>query len=864
MPRLVDPQATERPVPRPPGGIVRLADTGPGDVGRGISSLGQGLQAGEEEIYRIQKIEEDRVNGLVAEDAFTKLRERQLDLSMGKENGFMQQKGSAAVTRPIFKEWTQRFDDAQKEVGASLTNNHQRERFATKANMARLQYQEEILRHLSQQGEVYAKEVYDGTVAVEQRNAVSRWDSPNDVGISLERIRHAVDERADTNHWPPEYRDAAMKMEQGKVHSAVVQEAIHSGNYRYAQEWYNQHREDIDLTTAKQLETAVKDGAQKDLMNGYTADYLADQDDSKALGALRNKVLTDQGLHEDRKNILVGRIQNREYVLERRQEVQEERRLRHIERGVSELNANTLAGFEPSQDQFAPLLEAAKGTELESQVHQAIDLANATRSFRNMPPLQQEQTLTTVEAGIRTEPTKFDRRVVNAWRSIFDAQRRQATESPVGFAVQQGIITPPQPLDLSKPEAMTDALTERLSIARGMSSRYQVPFKPLTPEEVKLLSTTLNQATVEQKRNYLGSLSNATGKDTEGFIAIMSQLAPDDPVTAIAGSQAARGRNAEADLMLRGQAILRPATKSDGKPDTGHLLPMPKETDMRLAFDNYVREAFAGKPEARSAHYQAAKAAYAAISVDAGDKDTEVFNKDRWKQAMGAALGQVEEYNSRRVVLPTGYDYSQFRDETRARITDAVGQGGLDPSWTEGRLRDLPLESIGDGRYVFRSGDKVVVDKGGRPVILDFNEHFGARSSSGVISRPGPREPMIEPQLIAPPSLDPVPPELQRLRDEKRAQMLQAELKADPTNEALKREIAFDEDRRRKQAAAPAAAPPLPPSGSMGPESMSASEEQAAWTSRFSPKYLEGEKRLRELRQQSLDAARKRKRTPNP
>lgn len=50
--------------------------------------------------------------------------------------------------------------------------------------------------------------------------------------------------------------------------------------------------------------------------------------------------------------------------------------------------------------------------------------------------------------------------------------------------------------------------------------------------------------------------------------------------------------------------------------------------------------------------------------------------------------------------------------------------------------------------------------------------------------------------LIASPSLDRVPPDLQRARDRRRSQLLQDELAANPNDEALKREIGFDEQRQ--------------------------------------------------------------------
>jgi len=467
------------------------------------------------------------------------------------------------------------------------------------------------------------------------------------------------------------------------------------------------------------------------------------------------------------------------------------------------------------------------------------------------------------EAAIREDPTKFDRNVLNAWRQIHDAQRKQVTEDPVTFAMRQGSIPVPFPVDLSDPEPAADALTDRFGIARAVSARYNAPFKPLTREEVAVMSSALSHGSPEMKRDYLAKLARATSRDPDGYMALMGQIAPDDPVTAIAGAMAGRQENRAADLMLRGQAILRPPAKGDGRPDSGGLLPMPSETELRSDFDSTVRDALTASPKARSAHYQAAKAIYAAMSADAGDKDTKTLDRDRWEDAITMAVGQIEKYNGRRMVLPRGYDVDQFEDRidevvqsitkgsqeaqvrlgetTRLRESEvkrlkASGKllepgnieqerqrlfrlpGGdysttllhsmnvdidgkevllptvdeqgrqmseqeaidryrqtgehlgkfrtpeaaaafgqmlsqtqaaripifernlylLNPAWTADRLLDLPLENIGDNRYVFRSGDGAVSDIFGRAVILDL---------SGP--QPAPRAPQSSPYVDA-------------------------------------------------------------------------------------------------------------------
>lgn len=745
MAKLTDPSTLERPIPRLIGGGARLPAVTPSATqGQGMASLGRDLAG-------IADAEIDRINALRAEEAINRLRESQLDLTVGEQNGFTRMKGAEAVTKPIFQDWSKRFDDAERTIGGTLANDAQRSRFKKAADVARLQFKEGLLSHMAKESDTYAKQVYDGVVVTEQQNAAARWNSANDVGLSLTRISNAVDERAERYGWDKAYRDVVLQQEHGKVHAAVVGQAIASGDYTYAKGWYDQYRNDIDPATAKQLAVAVQNGEQKDLTNRYNSEYLANENSLPALDQLRKRILGDQSLNEDRRNILVGRIQSRQYVLERRNEVEETKRLRIIDRGLGELNASTLAGFEPNAEQFQPLLDLAQGTELEGEVARAIYLADATREFRHSTPLRQEKMLTQAETAIRTNPTKFDRRVVEAWRTIHDNQKRQVQEAPVSFAIRQGLIEPPTPVDLANPDQAGEALGERFAIARSVSTRYQAPFKPLTEEEVSVLKNTLDLANPTQKRDYFAKLRVAAGEDAPGYMAIMAQLAPDDPVTAIAGSVAALGRNQAADLMLRGQQILRPSKNTDGKPD-GALLPMPPENDMRAEFDNQIREVFAGKAEQRNAHYQATKAIYAALSLDAGDKDTKIFDDDRFAQAMELAIGQIENYQGRRIVLPPNMDYGQFRDGVQDRIGQILsgsqtastrfaaiqglptekqteqlgviaksGQYLLDPSWTASRLEDLPLESVGNGRYVFRNGDGMLVDRLGRPVVIDFN-----------------------------------------------------------------------------------------------------------------------------------------------
>lgn len=826
MPKLTDPLSRERPIPSLVGSVALQPDGGPSDAAaRGLQLMGRAIGEGAQQLYHAQKIEEERVNTMAAEDAFTKLRQKQLDLTSGETEGFVQQKGAAAVTKPVLKEWSKRFDDAETSIASGLTNDQQRQKFKVRADISRLQYQDDLLRHLGQQSDVYSKEVYDGTVAVEQRNAVARWDSPNDVALSLDRVKSAVEDRAERYGWAAPYRDATLLIEQGKIHSAVVGQAIASGSFKYAEDWYNQHRADIDLGTAKQLEIAVRDGTQKELTAGYTADFLANRDSPKGLSTLEGKILSDKTLDPTRQNMLVGRVQARSDILERRALAFQQHRERVLEKAISTVNQNTLAGFEPSPQQMSPVLDAAKGTAMEAQAKQMVQLANATREFRLATPVQQEKYLADFEAAMRKDPTRFDIKTLDALRSINANQKRQVDDDPVGFATKQGFVEP-KPLDLSKPAEQAEALQERFAITRSMRDTHQAPMKPLTPQEATLVGNGLKRASPTEKSEYFAGLSQASGGDVEGYSAVMSQLAPDDPVTAIAGDYANKKRVMASTLMLRGQAMLQPSRKDDGQPDKGKLWPMPPEKEMNQAFSDYEQNAFAGSPQARNAYYQSTKAVYVTLSSDEGD-GTGVFDSDRWEKSVKLSTGGIAKYKGKAIVMPYGYGMSEFKDDVSRKIDQIMVRSGgptnfspefdttltpeqetrfqawkaknapkdsgqdydlrgaylagvkpaADGHWpdtfkkpnhptfsdqsryarygnpghwegtkyvppapgskpgkaislvgrlatnvTADKLRDMRLESAGDGKYVFIAGDNVLLDRAGNRVIMDFND----------------------------------------------------------------------------------------------------------------------------------------------
>lgn len=755
--KLPDPATAlgARPTPRPSTAVASYNVQDTTSVGHIIAQSGNAIgEAGRildrtgDEIFARQKVEQEKQDTVRAEDAFTKLRERQLDLTVGEQNGFQQVKGGAADNK-LLTEWQKRFQDASTEIEGTLQNDDQKQKFRTRAQATGIQFQHELLNHIAKESDVFAKESYEGGLKIEQRNAAARWQDPEAVDFSLTRTDALVAERARQQNWPKEFAEAIRLQETGKVHSAIVGQAIAAGDWQYAQKWYEANKADIDPTTAKQLEVAVRDGTQKQVTAGYTSDLLANRDDRKGLDGLEKRITADETLDDTRKNALLGRVMSRGETLDRRAEAQQARVVKQVQRSIDQVNSNTRAGFEPSIEQMMPILNAAKGTELEADAQRMVQLANSTRAFRLAPPQQQESAITRAETMIRQDPTKFDLQLLTSWKEIYGKQQDAIRTDPTTFAVRQGLIEASQPaampLDLTKPGALSEQLPARFALARGMADRYQAPFKPLTTEEKDVMVGLMRKGTVEQKREHFGALARSSGGDMDGYRAMMAQIAPDDPVSAHGGVMAGRGYQTQdgaisagrgayvADLIFRGQALMSPDKKEDGKPTHGKSWPMPAGADektMLSTFESEEKGSLAGLGTGRENYIQTARAIYASLSEDARDA-TGVLNNSRWKQSITLATGGFSDVGGKRVILPYGYSEAQFKDGLSARIEAYSDR--LPDTVTAKKLRDLPLQMAGDGRYVFRSGDSIILDKDNHPIVIDFNQSLPYRPSGSDI-----------------------------------------------------------------------------------------------------------------------------------
>lgn len=718
--KLPDLSEQARPIPQAQGGVARYQI----EDAASAAAPGQAVAALGDQVRVLAENEQKKVDTLRAEDAFNQLRQRQQDLTMG-EGGFTKAQGGTAITQPLLKNYSTQFEDAANQIAETLGTPQQKAMFRERANIAGLQFRDDVMRHVLREGQVYQDQMYKGAVATETTNVSQHWDQPDAVALSTTRISALVDQQAEAKGWSPEFKKAVLQQELGNLHETVVDQALADKNYVFAEKWFDAHKSEMDTQTLDRLAGKVAHGVQKQLTNDYSTRFLEARDNPKQLEALNKSIAGDGNLDDDRKNMLLGRVQSRQEILANRAERASAARDRQLQTSINAVNSLTLQGFEPSTEQMQPLIDATRGTPYEPVVKQMIRMADTTRQFRNATPLQQDQFLTRMEAAARQDPTKVDVQMLTHFRTIRDNQQTLLKSDPTSFAVRQGLVGQDDPaaapVDLSKPDTAAVGLKARFDLARSMQARYGAPFKPLTEAEAGIITTSLAGATAQQKRDFLSKLYTASNGDNAGYTALMSQIAPDDPVTAIAGLRSVKDA-AAADLLLQGQQVLRPNRKADGSPEHGKLWPMPKEKDFDVQFSNAERDAFAEHPQARNAYYQATQAIYAGLSAKEGDASG-IISSDRFKRAFNMATGGVEKVNGRGVVLPYGMSKSDFVDSLENRIDVLVSSSRTPEGLKAADLKDLPLMTMGEGKYVLRSGDGIVMDRSGKkPLLLDFSQ----------------------------------------------------------------------------------------------------------------------------------------------
>lgn len=307
-------------------------------------------------------------------------------------------------------------------------------------------------------------------------------------------------------------------------------------------------------------------------------------------------------------------------------------------------------------------------------------------------------------------------------------------EDPIQAALTAG-GTSVAPLDMSNPQALPDQLALRVAGAQQVARAYATPLQVFSKAEAQQLSQSLRAMPSQQKVSFMESM-RAGITDPRAFSAAMGQIAPDQPVLAVAGSIMQKqksltipggwfSRDSElrqsdvAALMIEGDALLNPQSSDRKEDGRSKPFPMPAGADergMREAFNDATGQAFAGLPNGYQLTYQAARAYYAASMARKGDYSGK-YDPAKWQEAVRAATGGVTDYNGRgEVLLPWGMPEDQFDGAAQQAFSRALTARGM----AADELTNYGLQSLSDSRYLVTTGAGWLRGPDGQKVVIDL------------------------------------------------------------------------------------------------------------------------------------------------
>lgn len=302
------------PVPRSEERVIGAPrDPVPGAVmqaGATLSGIAMDLQ-------QSMAKERERINRAQVEDAFNNLRNRQIDLSMGEDEGFTYQRGADAIKKPLLQDWTRKFDESAGKIMSELQNDEQRRAFKSRADVARSQYTQDILQHLARENGAYQKQVMGATIDTERRSAGLRWSNPDEVAASVARTKAAVSNYGEANGITGEALTNMQVEAASSIHQGVISQALANQNPAYAKLYFETYKKEIGPDAAIKIQSAIQEGTLRSNSQSKTDEIMGQYDNKTALQKARE--ITDPELRDSVVSRVKARIQENESLVRQAQ-----------------------------------------------------------------------------------------------------------------------------------------------------------------------------------------------------------------------------------------------------------------------------------------------------------------------------------------------------------------------------------------------------------------------------------------------------------------------------------------------------------------------------------------------------------------
>jgi hypothetical protein len=257
-------------------------------------NMAEGFGNGLNRLAQVVDQQQQHADELRVEDTFNQLREQQLDLQLGQQNGYVNIKGKNALPvegESLAARYESQFKGSADKLAETLANPRQKELFKKYADRAGLEFKSGLMRHENAEIEGWRKQVVEGAIAVESDNAAKNFNNPEAIQLSRARIDINLGRMRDSEGVPANQFDAIRMKALSKFHGGVIQAAVDGGDVGRAKAYFDQYKDEISVdvqTGAKKLlDTGEFEARTQTAADALFAEHKGDA--AAALAAAREK-----------------------------------------------------------------------------------------------------------------------------------------------------------------------------------------------------------------------------------------------------------------------------------------------------------------------------------------------------------------------------------------------------------------------------------------------------------------------------------------------------------------------------------------------------------------------------------------------
>lgn len=421
-------------------------------------------------------------------------------------------------------------------------------------------------------------------------------------------------------------------------------------------------------------------------------------------------------------------ISSKIHTLQQRQQIVENKRVSESNKVFSEFQQSVLTGRDLDSSYIENVRTAVQGTPNQEDFDFYIGQSKNFQQFSKLSTTEQLKMLNSQKAAMKNSTTANavrEQKVMTVYQSIYNQKLQAAKDNPNQLLAEAGIQLPElNPIEMKmNPQGFAKNVIDIGSYQLAMKAKDpNVSIKPISNDVLPQAVETFDKSSADQKLNFIGNLIGQTKGINGGkqlWQETLKQLGGGSLNYVAAGTarlnnfKSTEGRDL-ATSIISGTQLLK-----------NKQLTMPKDANMRAAFNAYVGQTITGTT-ANDA-YEVFKAVYADTMVTRGMNHTkadESPNAEIAKTALGMTTGGIydqkgsfknylgDKYQDWKVTKPYGMNDDSFESRLDQGYSVISKQTGISTTDLQSlRLRQTKANSNGDIQYD-------LINERGQPLII--------------------------------------------------------------------------------------------------------------------------------------------------